>query len=364
MKPIIRLAGERPGLAAEPESPRRRRRRFPPAPRGGRRSRGSPPVRRNRRAWSSAPPATPGRGPEGTFLGAAGFAVGDDHDHRRVRSRELVAAAAGAVQHVAGLPGLQTHHRTAGNAGSTRATRPARSRAAPAGRRPCSRHQGLHHRAQHHPLITVAGRVLGSTITAKCSTPSRSPSSTRGRPAPPAVTPTRAVRRPAAPEHRRSPAPGSPGRRTLVEPPVVGAVHAVPVVGVRGQRDVRQHPAPVGVMSSSPLRPTPCSRHEHPHRRRARPDRADRPAARRPAAGEVDRGDVPRRRHLLQRGARHVRLHRHLAGAAGVRCRAPAWASRRCRSTSTSCSRTTTCSGSSGSGPAARSPSGSACATW
>ena len=61
-----------------------------------------------------------------------------------------------------------------------------------------------------------------------------------------------------------------------------------------------------------------------------------------PLRAQVDRGDVPRRRHLLQRGARHVRLHRHLARTAASRCRAPAWASRRWRSTPTSCSASTT----------------------
>ncbi|UUZ58184.1 DeoD-type purine-nucleoside phosphorylase [Nocardioides sp. B-3] len=50
--------------------------------------------------------------------------------------------------------------------------------------------------------------------------------------------------------------------------------------------------------------------HEHPHRRHPRRDRPRRPDARRPAAGEVDRGDLPRRRQVLQRGPRHVRLHR------------------------------------------------------
>ena len=58
---------------------------------------------------------------------------------------------------------------------------------------------------------------------------------------------------------------------------------------------------------------------EHPYRCRARRDRPHRPDARRPAPREVDRGDVPRRRHLLLRGARHARLHRHLARASGLR---------------------------------------------
>ena len=49
--------------------------------------------------------------------------------------------------------------------------------------------------------------------------------------------------------------------------------------------------------------------------RRHRPRRPD---ARRPAAGEVDRRDLPRRRQLLHRGARDVRLHRHLARPAGL----------------------------------------------
>ena len=71
-------------------------------------------------------------------------------------------------------------------------------------------------------------------------------------------------------------------------------------------------------LAAAPAATTSLGAHEHPHRRRARPDRSHRPAARRPAAGEVDRGDLPRRRHLLHRGARHARLHRHLAGPPGL----------------------------------------------
>ena len=85
-------------------------------------------------------------------------------------------------------------------------------------------------------------------------------------------------------------------------------------------RAARAVAGPVGSMLAR-LAPGHAPRlgpHEHPHRRRARRDRPDRPAARRPAAGAVDRRDLPRGRHLLQRGPRHVRLHRHLAAAQPV----------------------------------------------
>ena len=81
---------------------------------------------------------------------------------------------------------------------------------------------------------------------------------------------------------------------------------------------------------------------EHPHRRPARRDRPHRPDARRPAAGEVDRRELPRRRPVLQRGARACTATPARGSGRRSRSRARAWASRRWRSTSTSCSATTT----------------------
>ena len=96
------------------------------------------------------------------------------------------------------------------------------------------------------------GASSGSTITAKCSTPSRSPSSTR-RPSGASCGETQASR----PSTGRTRAPAITSTRVagigppLVEPVLVGAQHAVPVVRVLGEGDVRQHPAHLGHRASS-----------------------------------------------------------------------------------------------------------------
>ena len=135
------------------------------------------------------------------LVGAAGLAVGDDHDHGGVGARELVAAAVGAVQHVPGLPGLERACRSAGSSAWPRATRPGRSRAAPAVRRRWSRRPATGtHGAQHHPLVAVAGRVLRVDDHREVLARRRARRAAHaGRRAPPAARPSQIGRRPAAP---------------------------------------------------------------------------------------------------------------------------------------------------------------------
>ncbi len=91
------------------------------------------------------------------------------------------------------------------------------------------------------------GASSGSTITAKCWTPSRSPSRTRS-PSGASCGETQASR----PLDRADPGAGDhehPRRRVgpaLVQPGLVGAQQPVPVVRVLGQGDVREHPAYLG----------------------------------------------------------------------------------------------------------------------
>ena len=188
----------------------------------------------------------------------------------------------------------------------------------------------------------------------------------RGRPAPraapaaprgPPAGATQSIRRrAAAPGCRRRPAPGCPGRptaprarrRRVRRTPVRSwGLAASARAGVTRSRLVRGLAATVGdALASSAV-----STHIGAAARRHRPHR---PAARRPAAGEVDRGDVPRRRHAATARCAACSASPAPGAATASRCRAPAWASRRWRSTPTSCSASTTCSRSSGSAPAAR----------
>ncbi len=152
---------------------------------------------------------------QGPLVGAAGLAVGDDHDHGGVGPRELVAAAVVAVQHVPGLPGLER----------AAAPRAVARRPEPLGEPDRVQHQRpvvdrlvgqrLHHRAQHHPLVAVAGRVLRvddhrevlDAVAFAEQHPQPVGRLLRARP-------RRGDRRPDAPARRRSPAPASPGRPT------------------------------------------------------------------------------------------------------------------------------------------------------
>ena len=115
------------------------------------------------------------------------------------------------------------------------------------------------------------------------------------------------------------------------QPGLVGAPLRHPVVGAHGQRDVGGTGlGEVGSLTHAPtLRPahTPALTHEHPHRRGAGPDRAVRPAARRPAARDAG---SPRRssrtRPATPRCAGCTATPAPTA-ASGCPCRAPAWGS-------------------------------------
>ena len=176
------------------------------------------------------------------LLGAPRFAVGDHHDHRGVRARELVAAAAGAVQHVARHPGFE----------SAAAPGAVPRRPQPLGQADRVQHEGtvgdgllcqrLHAPRAGPPTRHVPpGPSSGSTITAKCTTPSRSPSRTRspsgassgetqarrpsiGRTRAPAITSTRvAGSAQRSSSHRRRRAAARAGRGRAVTAPRAAA---------------------------------------------------------------------------------------------------------------------------------------------
>ncbi len=184
---------------------------------------------------------------QGPLVGAAGLAVGDDHDHCRVGPRELVATAAVAVQHVPGLAWLEWPPAPRAEAGRPEPLgEPDRvQHHRPVGDRLVG--QRLHHRAQHDPLVTVAGCLLRvdddrevlDAVTLAQQHP-QPVGCLRGRdPDEPPVDRTHP--RPRDDQHPRRRV-GPP----LLEPALVGAQQPVAVVGVLRQRDVRQQPGRLG----------------------------------------------------------------------------------------------------------------------
>ena len=105
------------------------------------------------------------------------------HDHRRVGARELPATAAGALELVAGVPGLQRRAAARDSAGSPSATRPGRRRG-----RARARRRGR--------------RPAPAAAPAAAPTPPARRGRRRGRPAPRSGSPRRARR--AAPGCRRA----------------------------------------------------------------------------------------------------------------------------------------------------------------
>ena len=139
-----------------------------------------------------------------------------------------------------------------------------------------------------------------------------------------------------APGCRRRRGPGSRGRPTA--PPATGRRrrrYRDAVVGA-GRHCARAGSPPPD--ASAPTTVEPMSTHIGAAPGRHRPAG---PVPRRPAACEVDRGDVPRRRTLLQRGP-GMFGYTGTWRATGSRSRARAWASRPGDLRDTSCSASTT----------------------
>ena len=212
VKPSIRLAGQRPGLAAEVAHLA-----HPDAdllghltaygvleglPRLAEAGQGRPAARR------------PGPVAAEQDRLVVALAVGDRHDHRRVGARELRAAALRAPQLVARRRGWPASRRSAGRTGWRGATRRGRRRASAAapGRAP-GRPARSARRAAAPSRRASPGASSGDTITARWTAPPRSPSSTSvpsGASA--GVDPLDGAVDRSQPVARRRPAPASSGR--------------------------------------------------------------------------------------------------------------------------------------------------------
>jgi hypothetical protein len=260
----------------------------------------------------------------------------DRHDHGGVRPWELRTAALGAAQLVPGRGGDQ---------------RPGAPWTVPGGVVPLGQTHGVE---EPRSLIGPQPMRSRAALRATAPTPQQSqglglsrrrrrsgsrrhaaPTGSADQAAPHEAAPRRSSRRRDAPECPTGPAPGWPGRSS--------ARRAMPRRCDAGPHDcghglTRPHMREVAIAHVPTLAVASVrfALHEYAHRRRARRHRPRRPPAGRSAARQVDRRDIPRRRSLLQRRARHVWVSRAPGKVTRSRSKGRGWGNPRWRSMSTS----------------------------